>query len=58
LIIKIGGRKVKPVTIEANVGQTSVVKIKVKYGKGKYRVDFKNNKRKEFRVYPLEGVFA
>ena len=38
LIIKIGGRKVKPVTIEANVGQTSIVKIKVSNGRGKYSV--------------------
>ena len=46
LYIKIGGRKVQNISLEANVGQTGTFKIKVNNARGKFNVSFKNNKKK------------
>jgi hypothetical protein len=58
LSLKIGGSKIKSISIEANVGETGVSKIKIKNGRGSFRVDLKNNRKKEFRVSPLQGIFS
>jgi hypothetical protein len=57
LSLRVGGRQSNQVVIEANVGATGAVKMKIKNGTGKFKVEFKNNKKKEFRVWPLEGEF-
>lgn len=58
LFMKIGGKKVKAVSIEANVGETGVAKFKIKNGRGDFTVEIKNNRKKEFSVFPLEGKFS
>ena len=57
LNIKIGDKKYEKIWITANVGEKNKVEMRLKNGKGKFKVEIKNNKMKEFGVYPMEGEF-
>lgn len=45
LSLKIGGNKIKNIPIEANVGETGTAKIKIKNGRGPFKVTVKNNRK-------------
>lgn len=46
LIMKIGGRQVKKIPIEANVGDQGLAKIKIKNGRGSFKAILRNNRMK------------
>lgn len=57
LSVKIEGKKYEKVWISANVGEKGKAEIRLKNGRGKYQVELKNNKMKEFGVEPMKGQF-